>query len=693
MSGTNHFGRFGEFVRGLMGRGTVNYCFWCYTRNSLLICNVQLLRGIALLSDNVGHKYRGRVCIIRQELVALQTKTTNMRTKALSYCVLGCLLITIISCSTESSRDVLLHHMAYIQQKGDSEPEDALKELGTIEPDVRNCSSDYVYYKYLLLRTRLHDKAYAMPSSSDTIEDVVRYFDEHGNDTERMESYYYQGSVYRDLKDYPRSIVSFVSVLEIAKASNIGPCVLLQNTYSQLSWLYFKQLLYADAYNAAKAGCAMAEETHTVDAIYLMDVATTAFSYSDTTEAVQYCNRAPEYLKSDSACFYPDVACELLKSYSVCKIEPQAAECFALINKHPDSREVHNYLNNVAYYLDSQSLEDSAIIYYKRVLEESQNFSQKKTAAHKLMDYYRDRHLYEISSVYAMMYALYVDSLFAESRYEQTSRACGEHLYAISLEKEIKARRETESYKMRVYGIVALFLLSALAASVIYGQKKRRFIGALLEKDQELGSAKDAIRQYGERLADSLRVVDEQKQKLAAVASELQALQEETETKMAEKELVISQQNEGIRALNNTIAENEAILQERQKQIKELVRLSLQEKASIDAAAVLQKFRDASSGKTKVDNADWKNLYLAVEAMYPGFRESVIAIPRCSEKVVQTAYLLKTGFNNPQIANLTDCSRTTVWDRVNRIKECLGGLLNPKTLLADDGCRLPLQVP
>lgn len=583
--------------------------------------------------------------------------------------------------------------MELIRHKGDADPSTALAELLLMESDVRSCRSDFVRNKFLLLKTRLQDKAYLQPCSSDTIDAVVRYFEECGCNAERMESYYYQGSVYRDMKDFPRSMMSFNKVLDTAGKSGAEPSVLLQNTYSQLSWLYFMQQLYMEAYKAAKSGYEMAEKTNTVDPIYLMDLVTTAFAITDTTEALRYCKKTLDYLTYDSACKYPDVACELLKNFSECHCELQVEACLSLLRKHPESSKAHNYLGSMAYYYESHSMPDSAMSYYRQVLSASSNYSQKMNAAGKLMDYYIKMKSYESGAEYAMLHSCYVDSVFAENEYEQTSRACGEHLYAISLEKEMKARRETESYKMRVYGIVALFLLSALAASVIYGQKKRRFIRALLEKDRELGSANDAIRQYDERLKDSMRVVDEQKQKLAAVASELQALQEETETKMAEKELVISQQNEGIRALNNTIAENEAILQERQKQIKELVRLSLQEKASIDAAAVLQKFRDASSGKAKVDNADWKNLYLAVEAMYPGFRESVIAMPRCSEKVVQTAYLLKTGFNNPQIANLTDCSRTTVWDRVNRIKECLGGLLDPKTLLADDGCRPPLQVP
>ena len=80
-----------------------------------------------------------------------------------------------------------------------------------------------------------------------------------------------------------------------------------------------------------------------------------------------------------------------------------------------------------------------------------------------------------------------------------------------------------------------------------------------------------------------------------------------------------------------------------------------------------------------MENADWESLYVYVENMYPGFRESVTSMPRPSESIINTAYLLKLGLSNTHIANITHCSRTTVWDRVRKIRECLGDLLENKS--------------
>lgn len=559
-------------------------------------------------------------------------------------------VVIFVSCTT-SPTDILLHHMDFIRQQGDSDPMRALAELQTIETDVKECRNEYTYYKYLLLKTRLRDKADMMPSSSDTIEHVVEYFEKHGNVMEQIESYYYQGSVYRDLKDFPRAMRSFHKALDISDRYQVAPCMLLQNTYSQLAALYKKQQIYDEALKLAKAGCAMAEKTKTIDPIYLMDVASRAFSARDSAEAIKYSLRTLECLQQDTICRYPDVICELIERFTGCNMHKEADICLALLRNASYTKEPHNLLGAMAYYYRSYSLMDSAIAYNKKIISGPKSFSQKMEAANCLMEDYTQQGCYDSAVFYGSLYSYYVDAVFTENQYEQTSRACGEHLYAISLEKEMQAREESSRYKVRIYALIVVFLLSSLIASIIYGQKKRHFISLLLAKDKELGTAKDAIKHYDLQLQENRRLVDKQKEELAAIESELQLTERDMRLKIEEK----------------------------QKQIKELVRLSLQEKASQDSATILQKFRDAAYGKERVDKSDWENLYTAVEAMYPGFRESVMTMPRNSDLGTKTAYLLKIGLSNPEIADITESSRTTVWDRVKKIRGCLGDSLDIMT--------------
>lgn len=559
-------------------------------------------------------------------------------------------LIFLFGCNN-SSDDVLLRQMERIKQDGNTNPWNALNELSTIEPEIINNNSCYVYNKYLLLMIRLRDKTYITTTSSDTIENVVDYFEKHGNDNELMESYYYQGSIYRDLKDYPRAITSFIDALDIAKNKDVKDYPLLQNTYSQLSGLYKKQQLYEESLKMAKAGYKMAIKTNTVDPIYIMDVASSALHIGDTIEARKYSLKALDWIKNNQSLYYPDVVCELLIKFSEWKMKEEAEKCLEIIHYIPDGSDIHNYLAAMAHYYEGISMMDSAMDYNRRILTESGNLSQRMSAAHRLMDYYIQHGIYNISVEYSKIYAQLVDSAFLENQYEQTSRACGNHLYATSMRKEMEAQKEANEYKIKNYFILICFLFSLLLFAILYGQRKRKFTKLLIDKQKRLDFAQNTIKQYDLKL-------------------------EEAEKEKSEKEKIIAQFNNEIKSLNECIAHYQANILNKQNQIRELARMSFSDKVRDQSDVLLKKLNEASQGKGKLEDSDWKILYANVETIYPGFRASVTSMPRTSEIVIKTAYLLKMGFSNPQIENITQSSRTTVWERVKKINEHLRELFD-----------------
>ncbi len=598
---------------------------------------------------------------------------TKMR-KGLGLCLLLATLF-LIGCK-DSSTSVLLHHMSLIQQRGDSEPQRALDELCEIEIDIDNCRSEYVRNKYLLLRTRLRDKANLIASSPDTIESVVTYFREQGTDIERGEAYYYQGSVYRDLKDYPRAITSFRTTLDIAEESGLKPCRLLQNTYSQLAWIYGVQQIYDEAYKMAESGYLMTEKTETVDPIYIMDVASAAVLVGDTAEAISYSQKALEYIRQDSACQYPDVVCEMLILFSETGMRREVDECRSILDRADASKRAHNYLPAMETYYEQFSTEDSAMMYNKIILSESDNLSQKLKAAQRLMSYCFRKAAYEEGMRYALKYDEYVESTFEQNQYEQTGRACGAHLYTVSLQKEMQARELAARHLKKIYALVAALLLAALVGSLVYAQRKKRFARVLLSKDKELAQSGDVIRQYDTRLAEREAIVEEQKRKLTEMEREMEQAELKMKAMLKDKENIIREQQEKSKVLNRTIAENESVLMEKQREIKELVKLTLLEKASIDSGDVVQKFHDASTGKIVINDKDWRSLKTAVETMYPGFSAAAMSMKRNTELSIRTAFLLKIGMSNPEIASLTNSPRQTVWNRVEKVKKCMGTWLD-----------------
>ena len=157
------------------------------------------------------------------------------------------MIFLLVSCSKDAS----LRQLEQIKAIGDNDPKKALSMLDSLEIEVRG-EGDYVKSKYDLLRIRLNDKAYIMPTSDIMIKKLVRYFEEKGSDVEKQEAYHYAGSVYRDLQDTPRALEHFFKALDYANA-NPEECdsVMLSNTYSNINDLQYKVQNYNESLKAA----------------------------------------------------------------------------------------------------------------------------------------------------------------------------------------------------------------------------------------------------------------------------------------------------------------------------------------------------------------------------------------------------------------------------------------------------------
>ena len=101
------------------------------------------------------------------------------------------MVLFLASCT----RDDSLIKMEQIKAFGDSNPNQALAMLDSLEVEIRG-KNDYIRNKYDLLRIRLNDKAYIIPTSDIMIKKLVEYFDKEGSIAEKQEVHHYAGSTY-----------------------------------------------------------------------------------------------------------------------------------------------------------------------------------------------------------------------------------------------------------------------------------------------------------------------------------------------------------------------------------------------------------------------------------------------------------------------------------------------------------------
>lgn len=614
------------------------------------------------------------ICLVKSAYssffyIFVRIKRLNISNMKSILQLLTVLFLLCTSCENKSDK-IVLHHLELIKERGNVDPFSSLEELRTIEQDVATTNSPYVWNKYQLLRARLSDKADLIPTSSDTIDAVVQYFEENGSSSERTEAYYYQASVYRDLKDYPRAMTSFLKVLDGVPETR-DDSILLQNTYSQLAWMYEKEQIFPEALKMAKAGCEMAKKTKTIDPIYMMDVATVSLMMGDTVQGIKVSKEIMSLLTKDSVA-YLDVACEILSLFSEKDMKGDASECVQIINNASDLEYPPNYLYGMANYSEHFISVDSAALYYRRILNEIDNMSQKMASSNWLMNYNYQKGNYAECCRYALIFSECVDSVFSENKYEQTSRACGNHLYLVSRNKEQAARDVADLYKRNVYLLILFVMFLALLFSIMYGRRKKHFIRELLNKEDALKSVKQTLKQYDVELQKKELSISEQMMSLRQAENEMSDIQERMKAVAKEKEELIKNQESQMQRYSQTIAEYEVKLLDKQKQIKELVRLALLEKASVDNGLVLQRFKEAAEGREKLTTDDWHSLYTTIETSNPGFSEALANMARPSELIKKTAYLMKLGMSNSQIGNITDSPRQSVWSRVELIKDKLG---------------------
>ena len=119
------------------------------------------------------------------------------------------------SCSKQENEE-LLKQLDDIKAMGDTLPQVAIQKLDSIKPQFDN-ETEYMRNKMALLEIRLQDKAYITHTTDKAIKNICSFFEENGTDIEKQEAYYYMGSVYRDLNDYPNAVTFFLRSTKIAE--------------------------------------------------------------------------------------------------------------------------------------------------------------------------------------------------------------------------------------------------------------------------------------------------------------------------------------------------------------------------------------------------------------------------------------------------------------------------------------------
>ncbi|MCQ2199096.1 MAG: hypothetical protein MJZ19_05180 [Paludibacteraceae bacterium] len=121
--------------------------------------------------------------------------------------------------------------------------------------------------------------------------------------------------------------------------------------------------------------------------------------------------------------------------------------------------------------------------------------------------------------------------------------------------------------------------------------------------------------------------------------------------------------------LLDELNETEKELQSKSKELgdkveqnKLFLRMLHKSEMELNAEDVIRNIHEASVGRHRITAREWQQLLTAVDQLYPDFKDAlVMRTESLSEEQMKFCYLLRIGLSNPQIQNVTDMSRATVW--------------------------------
>lgn len=551
-----------------------------------------------------------------------------------------------VSCNKQEN-EVLLKQLDDIKAMGDTLPQVAMQRLDSIKPLFDN-ETEYMRNKLALLEIRLRDKAYITHTSVDTIKAVCRFFEKRGTDIEKQEAYYYMSSVYRDLNDYPNAVTNFLKSAEIAETHSHKDNELWENAYSQLSYLYGMQLNYTEALDIALRQLQIAEVNGTINERTYINVATAYFKINDTTNTKLFCDKAINTIIRKGICKKnADIVSIAMFYYAKNGQKENAIECHNLLGLLKEEELPRNYATNLAVYYEIFISTDSAATVFIRQYDVGCKIESKYDAARWLTRYYTQKGDYEKAAEYAIKFIDANEAVIDKINLEHTTNAKNFFQYRRDKEEEALVMQKAAKVRYNSMLVISVSIILLLGIVLFYFWRKKQLLDVILSKEENIKQAKALAAEKDIELAKEKREIEQKEKELEVLNATNSRLAKQLQGAEEDFKLLVAQN-------------------------RELTKLMLMNDIAKNAGDIIEKVKKTSKGKYHLNDDEWKELLGAIDRLYPEFTYEVQAkFKKISEPMLRVCYLMKIGLTGPQIVNLTDYPRQTVWVRIKKIEQIM----------------------
>lgn len=560
--------------------------------------------------------------------------------RLLVICALFASFVLTISCDHDATVIKQLENIKYV---GDKNPREAMQMLDTIKIEEKSWT-EHTRMKCELLDIRLHDKAYIPATSDLKIKPIVDYFERHGNNTERQEAYYYAGSTYRDLQNYPQAIIYFLQSKDLCTNSLEIDSVMLRNTYSNLDWLYYKVQDYKNSTSMSEKEYDLAKKLGILDASTVQNLGASQLRNGQANKARRSFIQALKLVQKGDSNDITNIY-NLLYHFSKLKMIPQAKICYKIVNTKitRDSLPSNCIIDLGEYYLLTNDI-NSAIECYKQVVNRCDNLESVYDASKILFKLYNNFGDIKSANYYGGIFISTNDTLNLGKRQELAATANNFYQYHSDKKREENLTKKGNTYRQVAFWAFAILTPIILILLGMYLYKRYKFAKQIL-------SLRQALNSYSSEISHLKKEITKQEENLHTHETSLI----ETRTRLQEVTAQTAQ-------YQNKIKEQEKILAEKMDQNRSLMRLMHMAELENSADDIVNTIRETSKGKHKMTAKEWNMLIQAVDELYPEFSSALAdRLGRIDKNELHVCYLMCIGLTNPQIINVTALPHSTVW--------------------------------
>lgn len=192
-------------------------------------------------------------------------------------------------------------------------------------------------------------------------------------------------------------------------------------------------------------------------------------------------------------------------------------------------------------------------------------------------------------------------------------------------------------------------ILLASIAYILYVRRRNKHLKEVVTLSAELQRVSNDERQLRKDIKQKEKDLEKSSDELNNVKRELQRV------------------NAELLDYDEALKSKEQQLSEKMDQNKTFIKLLHQSELEGKAEDVIYAIRQSSSGKKNMKSADWKQLYQAVDELYPLFKDRLLKeLGNFTEQQMQVCYLMRIGLSKPQIQSMTELSRVTIWRWVKK---------------------------